>query len=181
LEGCVNDLYETDILEWSQTQAELLRRLEAGAWVDNQIDWGNLVREIERAGREQLHSVRSLLTQAMAYRLRILGWPDGRDAAGWYADATRFSIEAADRCTPSMRPRLDLARMYRNAMRILPEPEDGIPPLSLPAESPWSLDELLAAGDGRQVHGSRTDVTTANMEEREDTVLHCRGSCTAAR
>jgi hypothetical protein len=140
----MNDLYETDILEWSGNQAALLRRLAAGERVNDLVDWGNVVEEIEGVGNEQLHAVSSLLTRAMEHRLKAVGWPDLRDVPHWQAEARRFAIDAADRFTPSMRQRLDLARLYRRALRILPEHMDGKPPLALPAECPWSLQELLA-------------------------------------
>lgn len=140
----MNDLYETDILEWSEHQAALLRRLAAGERVNDQVDWENVVEEIESVGNEQTHAVSSLLMQAMAHRLKAIGWPDARDVANWQADARRFAIDAADRFTPSMQQRLDIARAYRRALRTLPDHIDGKPPLALPAECPWSLHELLA-------------------------------------
>jgi hypothetical protein len=73
-----------------------------------------------------------------------MGWPDTPDVPNWQADARRFAIDAADRFTPSTRQRLDVARIYRRALRTLPDSMDGKPPLALPAECPWSLDELLA-------------------------------------
>jgi len=140
----MNDLYETDILDWSERQAALLRRLAAGERVNDQVDWENVVEEIESVGNEQVHAVSSLLMQAMAHRLKAIGWPDARDVANWQADARRFAIDAADRFTPSMQRRLDLARIYHRALRTLPDQRDGAPPLTLPAECPWSLQELLA-------------------------------------
>ena len=140
----MNDLYETDILEWSERQAAVLRRLAAGERVNDQVDWGNVVEEIESVGNEQVHAVGSLLMQAMAHRLKAMGWPDARDVVNWQADARRFAIDAADRFTPSMRQRLDLARIFGRALRVLPEQMDGKPPLALPTGCPWSLEELLA-------------------------------------
>jgi hypothetical protein len=63
---------------------------------------------------------------------------------GWQADARRFAIDGANRLTSSMRQRLDMARIYRRALRTLPDSRDGNPPLTLPVECPWWLDELLA-------------------------------------
>jgi len=140
----MNDLYETDILEWSELQAALLRRIAAGERANDQVDWENVVEEIESVGTEQVHAVGSLLMQAMAHRLKAIVWPDARDAANWQADARRFAIDASDRFTPSMRRRLDLARIFGRALRVLPEHMDRQPPLALPAECPWSLDDLLA-------------------------------------
>ncbi len=51
----MNDLYEEDILTWSERQAELLRRLAAGERVNDQVDWQNVVEEVESVGRSELH------------------------------------------------------------------------------------------------------------------------------
>jgi hypothetical protein len=58
----MSDLYDTDILEWSDHQAALLRRVAAGERV-NEVDWPNIIEEVESVGREQLHAVESLLVQ----------------------------------------------------------------------------------------------------------------------
>jgi hypothetical protein len=39
--------------------------------------------------------------------------------------------------------RLDLARLYRRALRAVPATMYGQPPLALPAECPWTLEQLL--------------------------------------
>src|SRR5882757_283600 len=62
--------YDTDILLWSQRQAELLRRLAAGEPVNEAPDWPNIVEEIESVGNEQLHAVTSLLRQALIHILK---------------------------------------------------------------------------------------------------------------
>ena len=50
-----SDLYDTDILLWSERQADLLRRHAAGERVnDASIDWPNIVEEIEDVGRSEL-------------------------------------------------------------------------------------------------------------------------------
>jgi hypothetical protein len=139
----MSEIHETDIVAWSQYQAALLRRLAAGERVSDQVDWANVAEEIERVGIEQVHTVSSLLMQAIAYRLTAIAWPDARDVPNWQADARRFAIDAADRFTPAMRPRLDVARIYRRARRFLPHSVDGTLPLALPIDCPWSLEELL--------------------------------------
>jgi hypothetical protein len=73
-----------------------------------------------------------------------MGWPNARDVPNWQADAWRIAIDAADRFTPSMRQRLDAARICRRAPRTLPDSMDGSPPTTLPAACPWLLDGLLA-------------------------------------
>ena len=141
----MSELYDTDVLLWSEQQAALLRRLAAGERVNQQIDWENVVEEIESVGSQQLHAVESLLMQALAHMAKAEGWPSSRDAPHWRAEALRFRIDAAARFAPSMRQRLDLEKIYRRALRIIPETIDGQPPLPLLAATcPMTLDELLS-------------------------------------
>ena len=141
----MSDPYETDILAWSERQAGLLRRIAAGQRVnDADLDWPNIAEEIESVGNEQLHSVESLLVQALLHDLKAAAWPSSRDAPHWRGEARRFRGDAAGRFAPSMRPRIDLARLYRRALRAMPETSDGQLPLPVPETCPVTLDELLA-------------------------------------
>jgi hypothetical protein len=137
------DLYEDDILLWSEKQADLLRRLARGERVNQQIDWDNLVEEVESVGRDQLHMVESLLLQSLIHTLKAEAWPDIRDAQNWRSDAAMFRIQAANRYVPSMRQRIDLDRIYRQALGVLPQTMDGQQRRLLPDTCPMTLDELL--------------------------------------
>ena len=137
------DLYEDDILLWSEHQAELLRRLARGERVNDQIDWDNLVEEVESVGCDQLHAVESLLLQSLVHTLKARAWPEIRDAQSWSLDANMFRIQAANRYVPSMRQRIELDRIYRQALDVLPPAMDGQPRRPLPETCPVTLDELL--------------------------------------
>jgi hypothetical protein len=136
--------YDTDILLWSARQAELLRQHTVGARENDAIDWPNIIEEIESVGNEQRFAVTSLLRQALIHMLKAEAWPLSRDAPNWRADAIDFRTQAADRYAPSMRQRLELDRIYRQALRAIPETVDGQPPLPLPDVCPVTLDELLS-------------------------------------
>jgi hypothetical protein len=136
--------YDTDILTWSERQAALLRRVAAGERVNDQVDWENVIEEVESVGSEQLHAVQSLLRQALIHMLKAEAWPLYRDAPTWRADAIDFRQQAADRFAPSMAQRIDVARLYRQARRAQPETMDGVPPLPVPEIYPLTLDELLS-------------------------------------
>lgn len=123
---------------------ELLHRLAGGERVNDQVDWENVIEEVESVGSEQLHAVESLLVQALVHMLKAEGWSQSRDAPGWRAEAVRFRGDAADRYAPSMRRRIDLGRLYRRALRALPETIDGQPPVPVQQDCPLTLDELLA-------------------------------------
>ncbi len=141
----MSDLYDEDILLWSERQSELLRRRAAGELVnEHDLDWPNIAEEIESVGSEQLHAVESLLVQALAHMLKAEAWPTSREVPGWRAEARRFRGDATSRFAPSMRQKLDLAKLYRRALRALPEMIDGQPPLPVPESCPVTLDELLS-------------------------------------
>ena len=47
----MSDLYDDDILEWSEQQAALLRRVAAGERLnDASPDWANIIEEVESVG-----------------------------------------------------------------------------------------------------------------------------------
>ena len=141
----MGDLYEADILEWSEHQAELLRRVAAGERVNAPgPDWANIIDEVESVGREQLHQVEGLLAQALAHMLKADAWPLSREVPIWLSEARRFRTEAAARFSPSMRQRIDVAKLYRRALRYLPETIDGQAPLPVPPDCAVTLEELLS-------------------------------------
>jgi len=141
------DLYDDDILLWSERQAELLRRRAAGELVnDAELDWPNIAEEIGDVGSERLHAVESLLIQALRHMLKAEAWPRSRDAPSWRADAIDFRQQARRRFVSSMRQRIDVAGLYADAVRALPETIDGVAPLPVPTTCPVTLEELLADG-----------------------------------
>ena len=142
------DLYDRDVLAWSEHQAGLLRQVAAGEPVNEAPDWTNLIEEVESVGNEQAHAVTSLLRQALIHVLKAEAWPLYHDAPVWRADAINFRQQAADRFAPSMRPRIDLARLYRQALCAAPETMDGQLPLPVPQTCPVTLDELLSDDNG---------------------------------
>jgi hypothetical protein len=135
-------LYDTDILLWSEQQAELLRRRSANA-----LDWDNLAEEIKDVGLSQLHAVMSHLRLALLHDLKAEAWPLSRDAPHWRAEARNHRTEARDRYSPSMAQRINIAKLYRQARRGLPETIDGALPLPVPEGCPVTLEEMLSEQD----------------------------------
>ena len=139
----VSDLYEADIVIWSERQADLLRRHAAGEWVSDQVDWANVAEEIESVGRDALHAVEDLLVQAFRHMLKAEAWPLSRDAPKWRAEARVFRAQARRRFTPGMRQLIDVPGLYADALASLPDVQDGTQPLPVPEACPVTLDELL--------------------------------------
>ncbi|MBV9250089.1 MAG: DUF29 domain-containing protein [Acetobacteraceae bacterium] len=138
----MSDLYEEDILAWSEQQVELLRRRAANA-----LDWDNLAEEIEDVGRSELRAVESHLIQAFLHDLEAETWPQSRDVPHWRAEARGHRDDARAGLTPAMRQRVDIHALYRRALRRMPETIDGQPPLPASETCPVTLDELLAEAD----------------------------------
>jgi Domain of unknown function DUF29 len=143
----MSDLYDTDILLWSERQADLLRRHAAGERVkDAWIDWPNIAEEIVDVGRSELRAVASHLAQALLHDLKAEAWPLSREVPHWRAEARGHRDDARAAFTQSMaqREELEIVELYRRALHRMPEMIDGVPPLPVPQVCPVTLDELLA-------------------------------------
>jgi len=137
--------YDTDILMWSERQAELLRRHAAGERMDDgDLDWTNIIEEVADVGRNTLRACRSQLLQALLHDLKAEAWPLSRDAPHLRSEARVARINAADAFAPSMRQRIDVAALYTKALRALPDTMDGQAPLPLQGTCPVTLDDLLS-------------------------------------
>jgi hypothetical protein len=139
-----DDLYEHDVLAWSERQAALLRRVARGERV-NDVDWDHVVEEIEDVGISELNAVHSYLRQILVHLLKLHGWPDLESEQHWRGEIVAFQSDAARRFAPSMRQRIDLAKIYDQARRQIDLTRyGGKPALAPPAICPVTLDELLA-------------------------------------
>jgi hypothetical protein len=135
--------YDTDILIWSEHQAELLRKVANSDALNETPDWANIAEEIESVGRSELHAVESLLVQAILHGLKVDAWPLSLSVPHWEAEARGFRRDAARRFTPGMRQRIDIAALYAEALYRLPDTIDGEPPLPVAQTCPVTLDDLL--------------------------------------
>ena len=134
--------YDTDILLWSEQQADALRRRAA-----NELDWDNVAEEIEDVGKSQLRAVASHLVQALLHDLKAEAWPLSLDVPHWRAEARGQRDEAREAYAPSMKDRPDLAveKLYRRALRRMPDTIDGQAPLPAQTECPFgSIEELFS-------------------------------------
>ena len=141
----MGDVYDADVLEWSEHQARLLRRHAAGEKDNEAPDWANIIEEIESVGNEQRFAFESLTMQALLHDLKCEAWPLLSYVPHWRAEARLFRAQARRRFTNSMRRKIDLASIYADARRAMPDTIDGQPPLPVPMVCPVTLDELVAA------------------------------------
>lgn len=140
-----DDLYERDVLAWSEHQADLLRRLARGERV-NDVDWEHVAEEIEDVGLSQLNAVHSYLRQILVHLLKLRGWPDLSTEQHWRGEIVAFQTDAARHFAPSMRQRIELDKVYDRAVRQIEQTiYGGKPALTPPAICPATLDQLLNA------------------------------------
>jgi hypothetical protein len=136
-------LYDRDILSWSEHQANLLRRLARGERV-NDVDWEHVVEEIEDVGLSELHAVESYLDLMLVHLLRVHGWPNSQSVRHWRTEIASFQKNAARRFSPSMRQRIDVAKLYNDALEQLEGMDyDDLAPRPWPVACPFTLDNLL--------------------------------------
>lgn len=145
----MSDLYDTDVVEWSERQAQLLRGVAARQPGNEQPDWANIIEEVESVGRSQVHAVESLLMQAFLHDLKVRAWPYSWNVPHWRAEARIFRRDARRRFTPSMRQKIDVPALLREALEVLPETVDGYPPspagvVAAASAAPTNLDDALA-------------------------------------
>jgi hypothetical protein len=85
----LDDLYERDILIWSEHQAALLRSVARGELV-NGVDWEHVVEEIEDVGLSKLNAVESDLRQLIVHLLKVHGWPNCLAVEHWRDELVNF-------------------------------------------------------------------------------------------
>jgi hypothetical protein len=143
-----DDLYERDVLAWSEHQASLLRRVARGERM-NDIDWTHVAEEIEDVGLSELNAVQSWLRQILVHLLKLHGWPGLAACRHWRSEIVAFQSDAQQRFTPSMRQRIDLDAIYARAvLQIEPLRYGGRPAVPPPETCPVTLDALLTASCG---------------------------------
>jgi len=141
----MGDLYDADVLEWSEHQARLLRQHAAGEGGNEAPDWANIIEEIESVGQSQVDAVESWWFQAFLHDLKAEAWPLARDVPAWRGDARGFRAQARRKYRASMRQKLDVSGIYADALSAMPDTMDRQPPLPVPVVCPVTLDELVSA------------------------------------
>jgi Domain of unknown function DUF29 len=148
----MSDLYDTDIVAWAGTQAELLRRLARGEQINAPPDWPNIAEEIESVGRSEINATLSQIVNVLRHRLYLLGWPEGLSVRRWRAELREFERQLRQHYTPSMTGTAHVtdaivAGLYADAVEYTLAHMDTDPTQPLPDACPWTLAELLAEGE----------------------------------
>jgi hypothetical protein len=158
-----DDLYERDILSWSEQQAALLRRVAAGETAGG-VDWARVAEEIDGVGLSQLHDVRSYLRDLIVALLRVQVSPDSPLVSEWREEVISCQFDAEQRYAPSMRERLDLDHIYASALRQLGDVVRDGPGSTmslLPLSCPFTPEQLLE-GEPAGLESTLRDASTVD-------------------
>ena len=113
-----SSVYDEDILIWSERQAAALRSLASRRDLPNELDLANVIEEIEDVGKSEFHTVESLIENVLCHLVLLRVDPDGSPSRGWIAEITAWNVTLSRRISPSMRSRLDMEALWRDALRV---------------------------------------------------------------
>jgi len=132
------DLYEDDVVAWSEQQAALLRARSA-----NYLDWDNIAEEIADVAQRQKDQIDSRLAIACEHLLKWQFQPDHRSGS-WRNSIVeaRNSIARMLQRIPSLQtdPAAVLADAYRDG-RAKAAAETDLE--NLPQSCPWTIEQVL--------------------------------------
>jgi hypothetical protein len=106
----MSDLYDEDVLLWSERQAELLRRRAAGELVnDAELDWPNIAEEIESVGISEGRALASHIRNILEHLIKLQASPASMPRTGWRATIARgrLDVTALLNQSPSLGASLD--------------------------------------------------------------------------
>ncbi len=99
-----------DFVAWSARQGGLLRRIALGEPLGNEeVDWGNVIEEIESLGRSQRNELASRVRTVLEHLLRLEASPATQPGAGWRTTIVRSRQDIAKLLedNPSLRPQVE--------------------------------------------------------------------------
>lgn len=131
-------LYETEFDQWLAQTINHLKTRQL-----DQLDYPNLIEELEALGRSEKAAVKSLVLQILIHFLFLEYWESERKRNGrhWAAEITVFRAQLLDRLTTDYQKELqaDLLSLYRKAQLTF-ERKTG---LDTPKSCPYDLGQIL--------------------------------------
>jgi Domain of unknown function DUF29 len=141
------DLYDRDILVWSEQQATALRRLASRHDLPNDLDLGNVVEEIESVGRTELRAAESFSELILIHVAKAVSDPDAATIAQWRTECIGWRAQLLRAFSPAMRQRIDMDGIWKSALEqaeaALAEHSEQLA-ASLSGPCLISLDDLLS-------------------------------------
>jgi hypothetical protein len=140
LEPNQQSLYETDYLKWIETTVGKLRVQDY-----SNIDWDNLIEEIEDMGRSERRSLESNLIVVLTHLLKWQYQPDFRSGS-WKGSIVKHCrrIRKALKESPSLKPYLEevFAECYSDAVAQA-NAETGLSVETFPQLCPYTSADVI--------------------------------------
>ncbi len=138
----MKQLYKTDFALWIDETIKQLKKQEL-----EQIDWENLIEEIEDLGREQRRKVNSFLRQLFVHLLIYQYWTTERFYCGngWKGEISNFRAEL-DELLLSKTLLNYLGEEFNNIYlkaRIIAINKTGLSPDIFPKTCPYTVEKVL--------------------------------------
>lgn len=98
--------YDSDLLLWSEQQADLLRQIAAGERVNDQIDWSSIAEEVEALGKRDKRELQNRITTILLHLIKLQASPAIEPRLGWRETIReqRRGIQLLLEDSPSLRP-----------------------------------------------------------------------------
>jgi len=139
--------YEDDFFAWTQHQAQVLRTLRTR---DNRFDHEHVAEEIEDLGKSERDTVRSHVERILVHFLKLAYSLASAPRFDWMDSIIEARSVLENKLSPSLRRDAEerLVRLYaiarkRGALELTKYGEHEAA-RALPAECPYSIDEILA-------------------------------------
>lgn len=138
--------YEGDFYAWTIDQAAAIRRM-AELRPNEEVDWENVAEEIESLGRNELDTVYSHLEAVIEHLLKLSYAPAANPRADWEVTVGKTRAQLRRKLTATLRRKLRdefssawvRGRVYAGKGLS----RDGLSVADLPAECPWTFEQLL--------------------------------------
>jgi hypothetical protein len=98
--------YDIDFVLWAEHQAALLRRVATGERINDQVDWTNVIEEIESLSRSDRRELRNRVRTILQHLLLLQASPAPGPRAGWKVTVNeqRYQLLTILDDSPSLRP-----------------------------------------------------------------------------
>jgi hypothetical protein len=133
-------LYDQDFYSWSLHQAQLLREKKF-----NQVDWNNVIEEIEDLGRSEYRAFVSAIEELTLHLLKGQFQPSRRSASWKHSiDKQRIQLERLLEDNPGLKQRLNemIAKGYKYGRKGAIK-ETNLSSTVFPESCPYDWEQLV--------------------------------------
>ena len=131
-------LYEQDYYQWTQVMVKALKDKDL-----KNLDWENLIEEIEDMGKSQKRAIESLLMRLTEHIIKLKYWEEekARNGRHWRSEIVNFRVLLHKRLKDSPSLKAKLGEIYQE---ILPDCKQSVEQLfDLPEEIELNLEQIL--------------------------------------